>query len=135
MANSPDARPDAPLALADVLTADDEIAVFAELEALKLRMDVDKARFEELKEEAGALVAVAGGTSGAYGQIVVALRPGGPTKKFDEQRLLTTKVECPSCHQPHFYPSGQISALYEYGSRKDSIEVSIAGSRGRRKER
>lgn len=122
-----------PIVLRDVLTEEEELAVFAKLEELKLRMDADSKEFEELKLEAGALIAVAGGTSGSYGVIVVALVPGGNTKKFEPDRLLTTPITCPHCDQRLNYPAGQLAGLYSHGSRSDSVQVSIAGSKGRKK--
>lgn len=120
----------APLNLVDVLTEPDEVAVFAQLEELKLRIDADTKRFNELKEEAGPLIAVAGGMSGTYGQIVVQITDGGESKKFEADRLLTTPIVCPNCESRHFFPAHQVADLYSVTKRKGSVTVSIIGSRG-----
>lgn len=122
-----------PLQLRELLTDEDELAVFARLEELKLSLDKDTKEFEDLRLEAGALIAVAGGTSGAYGQIVVALTAGGSTKKFEPDRLLTQPITCPHCGQTHNFPAGQLAGLYAHTARHDSVSVSIAGSKGRKK--
>ena len=122
-----------PLALREVLTEADQLAVFTKLEELKLRIDADTAEFNDLKLEAGSIIAVAGGTSGAYGQIVVALIPGGATNKFEPDRLLTTPLSCPHCAQQHFYPAGMLAGLYSHSTKRDSVSVSIAGSKGRKR--